>query len=1257
MPKPYTSSVYEIAQLDGNDTLSPPPQQPTLRQVQVTPPAHVEEDLVVGPLLSPISNPPSPDLNPANLSDFLPYIDYNDDEGFDESIEQDFTEEQDQLIQVITGTSGGDNTTIYQDWGGSQLTQGWREDTDLSHGWNNNPTLPEGWRQGTNNTTVRRDNRVLLAAQLPTIFVTNHRSFFPKFFNFIEAMKTLDLALGLHSEIWERLENKMHQNKIEEALQLEGIKYISNPRPTRRGGGAAITLIEGNFTLVKLDVIVPKNLEVVWGLVRPKEPTSQFKGILVCSFYSPPYSTKKNQLIEHITINYAALKVKFKNTFFIVGGDRNDLELKKLTNISPSFHTLNTKPTHGIKNIDVIVTDMTHLFGESVIIPNVKTDIPDGHPGGGKPSDHPIVYSRPRTNMVKQPEKEVIIKKIRRFNEDQKRLVGKWIQRESWEEVFDSSSSSRMAVKFQEVVFRNLDKICPEEEVRLSKYDSKITSKALQIISRQKLREYTKHGNSQKFKELKKKQQERIKVEATKQLNKQIDKAGGKGMQWIQEAKRISARPGEDVSPSFTLPGHLDENLTPEQSAERIVAYFSKISQEYKPIEEDVLAEDLQNRLDHEACYHPPINEEEVYQTMLKSKKTDTVPGDIPAPILKEFLPELALPVSIIIKEAVSTHTWPDDYKKEYHLPLKKCPLPQTEDDLRGIGLTNWISKQLERFLLNWIWPYIKPHIDPDQMGGMPGCSIEHYIIKMMHFVFKSMDGNPDAAVLAVPVDYSKAFNRMLHSNILNIVAELSPPVPICAIKLLKSYLTKRSMCIRYKQATSSFQQCPGGGPQGGLLTGILFCLQVNKAGHPCKLPAPLAAPEKPEGQEPPKKNPIVAAPTSPGQPRVAAPPQMNLLVTAPPPPGQPGVEAPPQMNPIVAAPPSPWQPGVAAPPKNNPIVAAPPSPGQPGVTAPPQMNPIVPAAPAQGQLPLCHNSNRINKNAFVDDLTLLEKISLSRLVQKERIIGPPQYHGRFHLMQPRSESILQHQLEDLVEYTKLNSMVLNSKKTKCLPFNMSRTKDFIPELSVEEGTNLEVIYSMKLVGMMISSDLTQGWQSHVDYTVNRINKVLWQLVRFKQLGGDREKLLTFYTLKVRSILMFGAVCYHSGLTVEQSGKLELQQKKCLAIILGREYTNYENARRLVQLPRLDTLRESQCLKWAIKTQSNKQHSHLFPLCDKERVTRQNQQFREYKCRGARFYKSAVPAMIRSLNKNNVQPAGIPGTISITTNSGQVIYI
>ena len=117
------------------------------------------------------------------------------------------------------------------------------------------------------------------------------------------------------------------------------------------------------------------------------------------------------------------------------------------------------------------------------------------------------------------------------------------------------------------------------------------------------------------------------------------------------------------------------------------------------------------------------------------------------------------------------------------------------------------------------------------QMGGVPGCSIEHYIIRMTDFILRSMDGNQDAAVLAVPVDYSKAYNRMLHSDILCNLVALN--VPNCAVKLINSYPTGRTMCTRYKGSVSSFKKIPGGGPQGGLLTSVLFISQVNKAGGP----------------------------------------------------------------------------------------------------------------------------------------------------------------------------------------------------------------------------------------------------------------------------------------------------------------------------------------------------------------------------------------------------------------------------------------
>ena len=108
---------------------------------------------------------------------------------------------------------------------------------------------------------------------------------------------------------------KAHQNKIEEALEMAGIQYISNPRPDRKGGGAAITLISGELTLSKLDVLVPKNLEVVWGLLKPRIPTADFKDIIICSFYSAPNNRRKTQLVNHITINFSDLEVKYEKCY------------------------------------------------------------------------------------------------------------------------------------------------------------------------------------------------------------------------------------------------------------------------------------------------------------------------------------------------------------------------------------------------------------------------------------------------------------------------------------------------------------------------------------------------------------------------------------------------------------------------------------------------------------------------------------------------------------------------------------------------------------------------------------------------------------------------------------------------------------------------------------------------------------------------------------------------------------------------------
>ena len=197
------------------------------------------------------------------------------------------------------------------------------------------------------------------------------------------------------TEVWQKEDDTKYQGKIEELLELDGIKYISTPRSgARRGGGAALALRLENFTLTKLNIPIPKSLEVVWGLVRPKCPNMKISSIIACCFYSPPQSKKNAALIDHITITLQALLQSHNNAGIIISGDRNNIDIPALLSIDPSLHQIVTQPTRGSRILDVIVTNLRKYYNDPVILPPIMPD----KPGVGAPSDHSGVLATPLAN-------------------------------------------------------------------------------------------------------------------------------------------------------------------------------------------------------------------------------------------------------------------------------------------------------------------------------------------------------------------------------------------------------------------------------------------------------------------------------------------------------------------------------------------------------------------------------------------------------------------------------------------------------------------------------------------------------------------------------------------------------------------------------------------------------------------------------------------------------------------------------------------
>ena len=173
----------------------------------------------------------------------------------------------------------------------------------------------------------------------------------------------------------------------------------------------------------------------------------------------------------------------------------------------------------------------------------------------------------------------------------------------------------------------------------------------------------------------------------------------------------------------------------------------------------------------------------------------------------------------------LATSQYPEAWKKETTIVIPKKTPPSSKDDLRNIGLTPFFSKAFEKILVEWLWDCVKSKWDGGQFGSRPGSSCTHYIIYLVDFILRNWEKG-QTSVLLLLLDWSKGFNRILHSRLITILSDLG--VPPFLLRIIFSFLSNRKMIVRHCGALSDEQNLNGGGPQGSLLIVILFCLYTN---------------------------------------------------------------------------------------------------------------------------------------------------------------------------------------------------------------------------------------------------------------------------------------------------------------------------------------------------------------------------------------------------------------------------------------------
>ena len=181
----------------------------------------------------------------------------------------------------------------------------------------------------------------------------------------------------------------------------------------------------------------------------------------------------------------------------------------------------------------------------------------------------------------------------------------------------------------------------------------------------------------------------------------------------------------------------------------------------------------------------------------------------------------------------------------------------------------------------------------------------------------------------------------------------------------------------------------------------------------------------------------------------------------------------------------------------------------------------------------------------------------------------------------------------------------------------------------------LDRIEEIKLVGVWITTWL--DWDKNTREICKKAYARMTMLTKLRYVGVPMDDLITVYILYVRSLLEYCSVVWHSTLTVEQSQNLESVQKLCLKVILGDEYSGYDNALEISGLERLSTRREERCLKYGLKSLLHPVHSKMFPVNphvkNNSHAIRNTEHFKVNWAKSESYRMSAIPYIQRMLNE------------------------
>ena len=491
----------------------------------------------------------------------------------------------------------------------------------------------------------------------------------------------------------------------------------------------------------------------------------------------------------------------------MIMGDFNDLRLDEICDTC-KFNQIVNVPTRNNATLDKILTNVSNeYYKDPISLPVI---------GGG---DHLSVLYKPYAQKKTVTTKKEKIT-IRKYKESAIIEFGAWLVNFDWNVLLRINNVNQKIDYFMNIMWGMINKLFPPIKVVVSNDDKKwITPEIKHLISERQKAHLSK--NYEVRDHLAKKIKKEIKKAKSKynfSMAETLLKLRPNAKEWYQHIAKITNSKRKN----------LVLNDIPElahKSADEIVNiinnHFGTICQTYPPLDLNVA-----NTVNHSGPELSLISEFDTYKLLKKFAKKSLGPSDFPKRILNEFAIELAFPFRDITNCALKSGIFPDAYKISEIVAIPKVLPPRELKDLRPISKTPVGGKILEKMILNDLESDLKSTLnDVSQFGNSKGCSTTHYLIKATNEAFKSTDNC--GATTAITIDYSKAFELVDHSTLINKFVKLKARSKL--IEIISSFLCNRKHYTKINDNKSNLIETTCGVPQGTLSGPKFFTALIHE--------------------------------------------------------------------------------------------------------------------------------------------------------------------------------------------------------------------------------------------------------------------------------------------------------------------------------------------------------------------------------------------------------------------------------------------